>query len=92
MKADKAATPTVRAAGMADAPALARLIRGLGYFERFESEDLAATAGRVGEHLAMCLADDSHLVLVAEVEGMVGTLGRGARIGRLPSPRSDAIG
>ena len=56
----------VRRARQSDAEAVSALIRGLGLFKRLDGEDPEATAFRVAAHLAMCLADDSHSVLVAE--------------------------
>ena len=56
----------VRPAVQADAPVLSALIRGLGLFRRFDSESADTTGARVASHLRMCLADDSHTVLVAE--------------------------
>ena len=64
-----AAAMLIRPAVEADAPALAALIRGLGLFRRLESESADATAERVTAHMRLCLADDSHTVLVAEAEG-----------------------
>ncbi|MBN2388148.1 MAG: GNAT family N-acetyltransferase [Anaerolineales bacterium] len=56
----------IRLARSGDAPALADLIRELGMFAYLAAEPAQATGVRVAEHLSMCLADDSHLVCVAE--------------------------
>jgi GNAT superfamily N-acetyltransferase len=55
----------VRPARRQDAPAIAALIRGLGLFRRLAGEEPASTQARVLRHLDLCLADDSHTVLVA---------------------------
>jgi GNAT superfamily N-acetyltransferase len=55
----------IRKAKGSDAPALASLIRAQGIFARINAEAPEVTAERVGRHLAMDAADDSHLVLVA---------------------------
>jgi len=59
----------IRVAQQSDAAAVSKFIRDLGMFRRLEDEDADVTAVRVASHLAMCLADDSHLVLVAEAPG-----------------------
>jgi GNAT superfamily N-acetyltransferase len=62
----------VRSAKLADAPGIAALLRGLGWFALINEESPAETERRLGEHLRLCLADDSHAVLVAEgAEGAV---------------------
>jgi GNAT superfamily N-acetyltransferase len=67
----------IRPATSADVPAIAAILRGLGWFAHVNDEPPAGTATRIAEHLRMCLADDSHSVLVAEgAKGAV--LGYGA--------------
>jgi GNAT superfamily N-acetyltransferase len=62
----------VRSATLADAPAVAALLRGLGWFDRLNEESPAETERRLSEHLRLCLSDDSHTVLVAEsAEGSI---------------------
>jgi GNAT superfamily N-acetyltransferase len=56
----------VRKATSADAEALATLLRNLGTIKHVNAETPEATGLRVAEHLNMCLADQSHLVLIAE--------------------------
>lgn len=56
----------VRKAVAADGPAIADLLRSPGLFARLQAEPLALTQERVSRHLALCAADDSHLVLVAQ--------------------------
>ena len=56
----------IREAKAADAPALAELLRSLGLFAHVNAETPEATEVRVHKHLALCLADDSHLILVAK--------------------------
>ena len=56
----------IRPATSADVPAIAAILRGLGWFAHVNDESPARTETRIAEHLRMCLADDSHSVLVAE--------------------------
>ncbi|HEX2993318.1 MAG TPA: GNAT family N-acetyltransferase [Anaerolineales bacterium] len=56
----------IRKAEITDAPALAGLLRSLGLFARIDAESPQSTEERVREHLDLCLADDSHLILVAQ--------------------------
>ncbi len=55
----------VRKAEAKDAPAIAELVRLLGFFAHVNAERPEATRERVARHLAMCDADDSHSVFVA---------------------------
>jgi GNAT superfamily N-acetyltransferase len=57
---------TIRKATIDDARQLALLLRGIGWFEKFDAEEIDALTGQVRARLEQCLADDSHLVLVAE--------------------------
>jgi len=50
-------------------PPAADLLRSLGLFPRIRAEAPQVTQARVSRHLALCAADDSHLVLVAEASG-----------------------
>ena len=62
----------VRPATPDDVPAIAALLRGLGWFALINDETTAKTETRVKKHLRLCTADDSHSVLVAEdVKGAV---------------------
>ncbi|HTP10020.1 MAG TPA: GNAT family N-acetyltransferase [Anaerolineae bacterium] len=56
----------IRRAEMTDAPTLAELLRSLGFFAAVAAETAAETQTRVLKHLTICLADNSHLVLVAQ--------------------------
>ena len=56
----------VRSATLADAPAVAALLRGLGWFALMHEESPAETERRLAEHLRLCLSDESHTVLVTE--------------------------
>jgi GNAT superfamily N-acetyltransferase len=56
----------IRAARASDAEAIAILLHAVGWFKGLEGETVAQTAVRVGEHLALCQAGDSHNVYVAE--------------------------
>lgn len=60
---------SIRPAVLEDAAAIALLLREIGSFRQIDAETPEATRERVGRHLAMCLANDDHLVLVAESGG-----------------------
>jgi GNAT superfamily N-acetyltransferase len=67
----------IRKAELDDAGALAEILRGLGWFGTLESEPEERTRERVGRHLALYDADESHSIYVAEgpageVVGYVG--------------------
>ncbi len=57
---------TIREATSGDGPALAALLRGLGWFAHMDRESPQATEARTMQHLRLCLEDESHTVLVAE--------------------------
>ena len=57
---------TIRKATIDDARELALLLRGIGWFEKFNAAEIEASTGQVRARLEQCLADDSHLILVAE--------------------------
>ena len=59
----------IRPATPDDVPAIAAILRGLGWFSFTNDEPTAETESRVKRHLRLCLSDDSHTVLVAEVAG-----------------------
>jgi GNAT superfamily N-acetyltransferase len=63
---------TIRKALESDADALAALVRGLGLFSWMENESATSLRDRLLGHLAQCMGDDSHTVLVAERDGVVG--------------------
>ena len=56
----------IRLATPDDVPAIAGLLRGLGWFTFINDEATARTETRVKKHLRLCMADDSHTVLIAE--------------------------
>jgi GNAT superfamily N-acetyltransferase len=56
----------IRRAEAHDAPAIAALVRSLGLFAHITAEAAEATQARVARHLALCAADDSHAVFVAQ--------------------------
>lgn len=56
----------IRKAVLSDVPAIASLLRSLGFFARISAEAPEITKKRVTDHLTLASADDSHLVLVAE--------------------------
>jgi GNAT superfamily N-acetyltransferase len=61
--------PQIRSAQPEDAAGIADLIVRLGTFQHhFEGLSTDAIRQRVGNHLNLCLADDSHTVLVAVTE------------------------
>ena len=63
----------VRRARAEDAGELAAFLKDLDYFHRLESLSLEQVHAQVARHLALCLADASHTVYVAEREdGVVG--------------------
>ncbi len=57
---------SIRKAALQDAAQLASLLRSLGLFAVFAQEQPEQSQERVARHLALCLADDSHTVYVAE--------------------------
>lgn len=59
----------VRSASLADAPALAALLWGLGWFAFMNEESPGETQRRLSEQLRLCLADKSHTVLVVVSPG-----------------------
>lgn len=62
----------IRPAESADIPGITALLRSLGLFAQINAETFDFTQDRVGQHLALCRVDDSHLVLVAQTaEGQV---------------------
>ncbi len=56
----------VRPATPDDVPPIAALLRELGWFAFINDEAATETETRVKKHLRLCMADDSHSVLVAE--------------------------
>jgi len=64
-------TLQIREAQTQDAPAIAAIVRELGWFAHINAEPLESTVARITSHLALCNADDSHSVYVAELEGVV---------------------
>jgi GNAT superfamily N-acetyltransferase len=58
----------IRKAVTSDAAPIAALLHDLGWFKALEGEALAVTQARIIEHLALCHADDSHTVYIAEGE------------------------
>jgi GNAT superfamily N-acetyltransferase len=69
-------TYTIRTARFSDCPALATLLREVGWFEAINSKTPAEATAHIESHLADCLADDSHSVYVGvdeagEVQGYV---------------------
>jgi GNAT superfamily N-acetyltransferase len=57
----------IRRAESTDVPVIAELLRCLGIFDHITAEAPQTTQVRVLKHLALCTADDSHLVLVAQI-------------------------
>jgi len=57
---------TIRRATLSDVPAIAVILRELGWFPHMKNESQEAIEKRISRHLELCNADESHLVLVAE--------------------------
>ena len=58
----------VRPAEFGDSPAIAAILRQIGWFEHVNEEPPTQTERRVCENLGLCNADSSHTVLVVEHE------------------------
>ena len=58
----------IRTVQASDAGTIARLLHEVGWFKSLEGEDAAVTGERIVRHLALCQADDSHTIYVAEDE------------------------
>lgn len=56
----------IRKLSAQDAPQIAELLKGIGWFESFKSEPVAAARERVRLHIEQCRADNSHSAFVAE--------------------------
>ncbi len=56
---------TVRSAQFIDCPALAKLLREIGWFKAINGKTHAEAITHVESHLAECLADESHSVYVS---------------------------
>jgi GNAT superfamily N-acetyltransferase len=56
----------IRKATVSDAQQLVFLLQGIGWFDSFDGGSVDALTSQVQARLEQCLADDSHLVLVAE--------------------------
>lgn len=59
-------TADIRKAQSQDAVALANLLKSLGWFTHLTSEPSEAVESRIADHLALCNADASHSIYVAE--------------------------
>jgi len=59
----------IRKAKVDDAHKLASLIKAIGWFDAFNSEEVDVLAERVKVRLEQCLADGSHSTFVAEASG-----------------------
>lgn len=59
-------TLNIRPICIDDAPALAALLHAVGQFARINAQPLEETVQTVRRQLALCLADDSHSLYVAE--------------------------
>ncbi len=55
----------IRSARAEDAAGIAAIQHELGWFDHLKHESVTDTAKRVERHLALCQADESHLVMVA---------------------------
>lgn len=65
---------TIRPALEADASAIARILRSLGWFEPLQVQASSETEAQVRRHVGLCRADGSHSVYVAE-EAQSGVIG-----------------
>ena len=65
----------IRKAAVDDAHSLAFLLQDIGWFDAFNSGNVAALTTRVSERLEQCLADSSHSVFVAESAGEIAGYG-----------------
>jgi len=59
---------TIRPAVQEDAPAIAAVIRSIGWFAWMKDQDPHTIDARICQHMALCLQDRSHSVYVAESE------------------------
>lgn len=59
----------IREARQNDVPAITEILRELGWFAHMTAESPAAIEAHVALQLALCQADKSHLVFVAEAAG-----------------------
>lgn len=59
---------SIRTALLSDAPALAGLLRAIGWFEHINNDDPRLAQERIEHHLALCLSDQSHTIYVAQDE------------------------
>lgn len=60
---------TIRPGRVDDAPALATLLHGLGYFDRLKDVPVEQTARSAAAALATIVSSESHTLFVAEGEG-----------------------
>jgi len=56
----------IRKAAATDTESIVNILRGLNWFAILDAESPDQTLARVARHLALCLADTSHSVYVAE--------------------------
>jgi len=56
----------IKKAVIDDAPRLAKLLQGIGWFEPFSTREFKDSVSQVESRLRQCLADDSHSIYVAE--------------------------
>ena len=59
----------IRKAAEHDAAAIDALLRELGWFGYLSAETAQDTQQRIRQHIALCIADDSHFLYVAESLG-----------------------
>jgi GNAT superfamily N-acetyltransferase len=64
-------TLLIRKAQPQDASGIADVLRDVGWFAHINDEAPESTVDRLGRHLDMCLADDSHSIYVAELEEII---------------------
>jgi GNAT superfamily N-acetyltransferase len=61
----------IRPANTGDIPGITDILINLGWFDYLSSAPLEAAQRQIGNHLALCMSDDSHTVYVAEEGGRV---------------------
>jgi GNAT superfamily N-acetyltransferase len=60
---------TIREACVEDSVAIATILHMLGWSEQLRNEDPAQTQAKIAAHIAQCLREKTHTILVAEKSG-----------------------
>lgn len=64
-------TVQIRKAEIQDAPAIANVTQSIGWFAALKDLSLEQATAQITRQLALCHADDSHAVYIAELESVV---------------------